>query len=305
MCKTDQRMSWFLFISIMSIMVVLIISCNDSSNSPTNPTDTEATFFVATTGNDDNTCTTATTPCKTITRALSRARLKGGSNVIHVAEGIYDVLNGEQFPLNPPTDTVIKGIGKVAVEAALNSGQVFWIGSPRVTLENLRMSAWYDAVLVDRVAADVTITDSQIMSVTGNGTTIRDGNATVTSTTILAYDSGLDVQGTTEAETNATMTKTTVISTHDHAVNVGPDCIVTISDSAIIAQPEDPDNSSITALFLQNNADVNLTNTHLTKIGDECVLKCYTTTGTITNGGGNLLTPPYNTACKCNVTPPF
>jgi len=306
MGKIEQHISWFMFISIISITVGLIISCDDS-NSPTNPGDTQATFFVATTGNDDNTCTAATTPCKTITRALSRARLRGGDNIIQVAEGIYDVLNGEQFPLNPPAGTTIIGTtDRVSIEVPPNGGNAVWIGSPRVTLQNLRISAWNDPILVERVAADVTITDCRINSDSWNGVNIREGSAIITNTSIMAYDAGVEVKGITEAETNATLTNTTIISTHDHAVNVGSDCTVAISDSVIVAQPEDPDNSSIAALYLQNNANTSLTNTRLTRIGTGCALKCYTTIGSVvTNGGNNVLTPPYNPACKCEVTPSF
>jgi hypothetical protein len=47
-----------------------------------------ATYYVATTGNDSNACTSAGSPCATIKGALGKAKAPG--SIIQVASGTYN-----------------------------------------------------------------------------------------------------------------------------------------------------------------------------------------------------------------------
>lgn len=87
------------------LLVALAASATASAASAT-------TFYVSTTGNNTNACTSPSAPCKTIAAAVTKAETSGESPTIEVAAGAYE----EEVKLESPADDglLIKGAGATA-----------------------------------------------------------------------------------------------------------------------------------------------------------------------------------------------
>jgi hypothetical protein len=84
------------------------ISLNTSQQSVATPPATGALYVDVINGTDNSTCGTSSSPCKTITYALSKS---AGNQTIHVAKGTYNTASGELFPLRLKPGTTLDGEG--------------------------------------------------------------------------------------------------------------------------------------------------------------------------------------------------
>jgi len=93
---------------IVMISLVAMAGCGDDDPAAAGPSDpARAEIYVdAINGSDDTGTGSETTPYKTITWALSRAR---AGDVVHVAPGTYDTANGETLPITVPDDVTLEG----------------------------------------------------------------------------------------------------------------------------------------------------------------------------------------------------
>ena len=84
------------------------IALNTSQQSVTTPPADAALYVDVITGTDNSECGTSSSPCKTITYALSKS---ADNQTIHVAEGTYNAASGELFPLRLKPGTTLDGEG--------------------------------------------------------------------------------------------------------------------------------------------------------------------------------------------------
>ncbi len=147
---------------------------------------------------------TAAAPWKTITTGLAFT-LSG--DTLHVNPGIYDLLNGEVFPINVPDGVALIGSGAhlsvidgTGVSWSTQTGMVELAGSGEVSrflFRNGPTSDWWDAAVVGWYEGDVFIRDNIFVGPNLNralilfdlyATPASTGTATVTSN--IAYDVG-------------------------------------------------------------------------------------------------------------------
>jgi parallel beta-helix repeat protein len=84
------------------------IDQNTSQQSVTTPAAGSELYVDVNSGIDNSGCGTSSSPCKTITYALSKSP---GDQTIHVAKGIYNAAGGEIFPLQLKSGTKLYGEG--------------------------------------------------------------------------------------------------------------------------------------------------------------------------------------------------
>jgi hypothetical protein len=84
------------------------ISLNTSQLSVATPPASGALYVDVINGTDNSACGTSSSPCKTITYALSKSAV---DQTIHVAEGTYNTASGELFPLRLKPGTTLIGDG--------------------------------------------------------------------------------------------------------------------------------------------------------------------------------------------------
>jgi hypothetical protein len=123
------------------------ISQNTNQQSVTTPGSAGALYVDVNTGIDNPPCGTSSSPCKTITYALSKA---AADQTIHVAKGVYTQSAGEVFPLQLKAGTALVGEGfwwmgiKVIKETYIEGPAPLILGADNASIVScyLKPTAW-------------------------------------------------------------------------------------------------------------------------------------------------------------------
>ena len=123
------------------------IDLNTSQISLSTPAAGGALYVDVKTGSDSPSCGTSSSPCKTITYALSKT---AGDQTIHVAKGTYNAASGETFPLQLKPGTALVGDGywwmgiKVIKETYIEGTTPTILGADNATIVScyVKPTAW-------------------------------------------------------------------------------------------------------------------------------------------------------------------
>jgi len=123
------------------------IDPNTSQLTLTTPAAGAALYVDVKTGSDNSSCGTSSSPCKTITYALSKT---AGNQTIHVAKGVYNAASGETFPLRLKPGTTLDGEGywwmgvKVIKETYIEGTTPTILGADNATIVScyVKPTAW-------------------------------------------------------------------------------------------------------------------------------------------------------------------
>jgi parallel beta-helix repeat protein len=123
------------------------VDLNTSQISLATPAASGALFVDVKTGADNSSCGTSSSPCKTITYALSKT---AGNQTIHVAKGTYNAATGETFPLRLKPGTTLDGEGywwmgvKVIKETYIEGTTPTILGADNATIVScyVKPTAW-------------------------------------------------------------------------------------------------------------------------------------------------------------------
>ena len=203
-----------------------------------------ATRFVATTGNDSsNNCLAASSPCKTITHALTQVAT---NDTVHVAAGTYDPALGETFPLTIGINLTLTGSG--ADTTIINAGgtnRVLVISGATVVVSELTitggsftstndlgggggMFSTGSATLTNVAVSGNAVTTKGLVTAAGGGI-VNEGVMTLTNATVSENTASSDVfvvnGGGIVNGLGGTMTLTNVTVSGNKAISRGSDSL--------------------------------------------------------------------------------
>lgn len=195
--------------------------------------------YVDAVNGDDANDGSAASPWKTITNAITEIDGAGGVS-IHIAAGTYDSVNGESFPLEPDSASLIgPGDGTAIITGDENGSVIYITQQPAfsqsiegLTVEYSSRAAGGSEYLIHGYVRGALVVDNCELS--GGYSALRanlyDGAAvTVTNNTITGatYD-GLKVAGYSKTDISVVITGNTISGTGDDGI----DCYFTVEDDS-------------------------------------------------------------------------
>ncbi len=266
------------------------------------PPNTEL-FVDGNAGQDTNTCTSASTSCKTIGKALEKA---SNGQTIYINTGIYA---NESWPLTISTANItLKGTGKstVIIDSTANTfNNALEVNTSGVTLRDLMIQAKQDAVRV--LSGGIRVIDATLSShgTDGSGFFLMMGGAILTNTDVSivtsldAFSSALSVHGTLKM-TGGTVTFQCNRTT-GAGIFVGNNSIADLTGVTVTT-------NFAKALWTSSGASVSITNSTLTSPSGEHTIaldypihtgsKIINISGTTLNGA--TMAGKYNLFCQDN-----